>query len=150
MADDAVTLREQVVPKSVFGTGHDMVVRFQHEAPFGPNGELVEDKHARQDLANAKWMMEVLQRHYAGVPWRTKFDGAQKMAYFNIPILMGINQWWAINLTTDPLDEGLLMRAGGEMLERYGMSRQRFNLTEFLDARAKHSALARPWLKVPE
>jgi hypothetical protein len=150
MADDAVTLREQVVPKSVFGTGHDMVVRFQYEAPLGPDGEHVEDKYAAQDMACAKWMMGVLQKHYPGVTWRTKHEGQQGMAYFGIPILMGINRWWAINLATDPLEEGLLMRAGGQLLERYGMSRQRFNLGEFLDAREKHSALVRPWLKVPE
>ena len=101
------------------------------------------------DQANAKWMMEVLQRHYPGNPWRTVHDGHNKMAYVSIPILMGINKYWAINLKTDELSEGLVMRCGGQLLERYGLSRQRFNLPSFLEAREKHSALVVPSRAVP-
>jgi hypothetical protein len=148
MPHDAVTLREDVIEKTTPG-GHDMVVRTQHTAPMGPNGEVLDDPFKGMDLANADWMSRVLRKHYPGVPWRCVYDGAQKMAYFSIPILMGVNKFWSINLKTDQLEEGLLMRAGGELLERYGMSRQRFNLNEFLDAREKHSALVVPSRKVP-
>ena len=113
------------------------------------DGEVLDDPFKGMDLANADWMSRVLRKHYPGVPWRCVYDGAQKMAYFSIPILMGVNKFWSINLKTDQLEEGLLMRAGGELLERYGMSRQRFNLNEFLDAREKHSALVVPSRKVP-
>ena len=50
------------------------------------------------DLANAKWMSDVLMREYPGIPWRCVHDGAQKMAFFSIPLLMGINKFWAVNL----------------------------------------------------
>lgn len=150
MPHDARTIREDVVEKSVFGGGHDMVVRTQHMAPAGPDGEVADDPFERMDLANAKWMMEVLRKHYRGIPWRCVYDGAHKMAFVSIPILMGINKFWAINLTTDEMDEGLLMRAGGQLLERYGLNRERFNLNEFLTARQLHSALVVPGREVPE
>ena len=150
MPHDVTTLREDVIEKSVSGVGHDMVVRTQHEAPAGPNNEVLDDPHKGMDLANAAWMMDVLKRHYPGTPWRTIHDGAQGMAYLSIPVLMGINKFWAINLATDALNEGLVMRAGGQLLERYGLSRRKFNLTEFLDAREKHSALVLPSREVPE
>lgn len=120
-----------------------------HEAPAGNDGEVLDDPFARMDLANAKWMMDVLSNEYQGIPWRTVYDGAQKMAYFSIPILMGINKFWAVNLVTDEMTAALLKRAGGELLERYNLPRGCFNLNAFLDARDKHSALLVPSRKVP-
>jgi hypothetical protein len=140
MPHDAECLSEAVVEKSSHG-GHDMVIRRLHDAPAGPDGEVLDDPFASMDLANAEWMMGVLNKHYAGVPWRTVYDGRNKMAHFSIPILMGINRYWSINLTADELSEGLLMRAGGELLERYKVPRDRFDLAAFLSARALHSAL---------
>lgn len=149
MPHDARTLREDVVHKPSHG-GHDMVVQTQHEAPAGPDGEIASDPFARMDLANAKWMMDVLLRAYPLRPWRCVYDGRNKMAFVSIPILMGINKYWAINLTTDALTDALLVRCGGEILERYGLSRSRFQLNQFLDAREKHSALVLPSRQVPE
>jgi hypothetical protein len=149
MPHDAITRRQDVIPKVSHG-GHDMVVLTKHDAPAGPNGEVLDDPFERMDIANATWMHEVLTQTYPGIPWRCIYDGAQKMAYVSVPILMGINKFWAINLTTDELSDGLLRRAGGQLLERYGVSRGRFNLESFLDARAKHSALVLPSRKVPE
>ena len=149
MPHDAVTLREDVLAKQSHGE-HDLVVRTQYEAPAGPDGEVADDPFARMDLANAKWMMDVLQAKYAGHPWRCVYDGRNKMAFVSIPILMGINKYWAINLVTDELTDGLLMRSGGELLERYGLPRGRFELAPFLEARDKHSALVVPGREVPK
>ena len=44
----------------------------------------------------------------------------------------------------------LLMRSGGELLERYGLPRGRFELAPFLEARDKHSALVVPGREVPK
>lgn len=148
MPHDAVTLREDVVEKATHG-GHDMVVRTQHEAPAGPNSEVEHDPFARMDIANARWMMDILLKAYPLRPWRCVYDGRNRMAYVSIPILMGVNKYWAINLTTDDMTAALLVRCGGALLERYSQSRTRFNLGEFLDARGKHSALVVPSRKVP-
>lgn len=148
MPHDAVIERQDVVLKDTHGA-HDLVNVTSYEAPSGPDGEVLHDPFKAMDQANQKWMAEVLQRHYPGHLWSTKYDGAQKMAYVSIPILMGINKFWAVNLTTDQLTDGLLMRMGGEILERYGLKRGRFQLDPFLEARAKHSALVVPGRKVP-
>ncbi len=148
MPHDAETIRQDVVLKDAPGA-HDMVMLTKYDAPSTPDGGIADDPFKTMDLANAKWMMEVLQRHYPGHLWSTKYDGRQKMAYLSIPFLMGINKYWAINLVTDQLTEGLLMRAGGELLERYGLPRSRFELTPFLEARQKHSILVDRHRDVP-
>lgn len=148
MPHDSVIESQSVLEKSTHG-GHDLVNVTSYEAPCGPDGEILHDPFKRMDQANQKWMAEVLQRHYPGHFWSTKYDGAQKMAYVSIPILMGINKFWAVNLTTDQLTDALLMRMGGEILERYGLKRGRLQLDQFLDARARHSALVVPGREVP-
>lgn len=149
MPHDAKTLRDDVMLKDAHGA-HDIVMRTQHEAPANADGGVDHDPYQGMDLANAKWMMGVLQKHYPGHLWRCRYDGHHRMAYVSIPILMGINKYWAINLSTDELSEGLLMRCGGELLERYGLARGRFQLTPFLEAREKHSALLMPKREVPQ
>lgn len=148
MPHDLRTIRQDIVPKTSAG-GHDMVALTKYEAPSGPDNEVLDDPFATMDLANARWMAETLAKHYPGHPWRTCHDGAQKMAYVSIPILMGVNKYWAVNLATDDLSDGLLMRCGGEILERYGIPRKRFELTPFLEAREKFSALVVPSREVP-
>lgn len=149
MPHDLRTLRQDVVEKDTHG-GHDMVVLTKHDAPSGPDNEVLYDKHQEMDIANANWMMGILKKHYPGHFWRCVHDGHHKMAYVSIPILMGINKFWAINLTTDELSDGLVMRCGGAILERYGLKRGRLETGAFLDARAKHSALVVPSRQVPE
>lgn len=146
MPNEAVPFHSELVNTA---SGHDLVVTKSYEAPLDAKGDPIEDKFAAMDMANAEWMFNVLNREYPGHAWRCRHDGRQGMAYLSIPILMGINKFWAINLKTDPLSRDLLVRAGGEILERYGLSRTRFNLGEFLEARAKHSLLNRPWGKIP-
>lgn len=149
MPHDPVIERQDVVLKR--GTGqHDMVAVTSYEAPCGPNGEVLHDPYKGMDQSNQKWMQEVLQRHYPGHFWKVIHDGAQRMAYVSIPILMGINKYWAINLVADTLSEGLLMRMGGEILERYRLTRGAMQLVPFLEAREKHSILVDRSRSVPE
>ena len=150
MPHDAVTLREDVIEKSVNGAGHDLVLQTRYEAPAGPDGEILYDPYAKMDLANQKWMQDILQKHYPGHFWATAHDGAHRVAYFSIPFLMGIGKYWAINLVTDELTEALLVRGGGQLLERYRLRRGAFHLAEFLEAREKHSRLLVPRRLIPE
>lgn len=149
MPHDAVIERQDPILKSGAGQ-HDMTAVTSYEAPCGPDGEVLHDPYKAMDQANQKWMADTLLRHYPGHFWSTKHDGAQRMAYVSIPILMGVNKYWAVNLMLDTLSEALLVRMGGEILERYGLRRGRLELTPFLEAREKHSALVMPSRKVPE
>lgn len=127
---------------------HKIRLEQQYEAPAGPNAEVAYDEYKAQDEQVAATMMKWLQREYPGHLWGCVSDMRQRIVKFNIPILMGFNMWWVINLRTHDIIEGL--RAGaGEILERYRLTRGRFVLDEFLDARAKHSILVNPARKVP-
>jgi len=148
MSQDTVTLREQVILKDAPGA-HDLIVRHQYTPPTA-DGKPEDDPFARMDMANAKWMFDVLLKEYPGHLWRTVYDGRNKMAYLSIPILMGINKYWAINLVTDYLDDKLLIRCAGDLLQRYGLRPRRFELDPFLDAREKHSALVVPTREFPD
>jgi len=148
MPHDAVTLREDVLAKTTHG-GNDRVVRTQHLAPAGPDGEIAEDLCKAYDLWAAGEVMKVLEAEYPGHTWRVIHDAAQGVCLISIPILMGVNRYMAVNLKTHALDSYRVKVAGGEILERYGLARGRFELTPFLDAREKHSALVVPSRKVP-
>lgn len=149
MPHDAVTLREDVLPKDTHG-GNDRVLRTQHIAPADGEGGIAEDLLKEFDIWAARQVMDELERNYPGHSWRVIHDSFQGVCLISIPILMGINRYMAVNLKTHALDSDRVMKAGGEILERYGLKRGRFELTPFLEAREKHSALVLPSREVPE
>lgn len=148
MPHDPKTEGLTVLLKDEHGT-HDMIVQKQHEAPYGENGSVGFDEFKSADANVASNMMKWLLREYPGYPWGCVSDLQNKIVKFNIPILMGMQNWWVINLTTTDIIDGLRIGAG-QILERYRLRRGRFQLAPFLDARAKHSALVVPRRLVPE
>jgi hypothetical protein len=94
--------------------------------------------------------MKVLEAEYPGHTWRVLHETAQGVCLISIPILMGINNYMAVNLKTHALDSYRVKMAGGEILARYGLKRGRFELDPFLEAREKYSALVDRFRKVPE
>jgi hypothetical protein len=149
MPFNAVTIREDVIEKSVSGAGHDMVVRTQYEAPAETDTEWADDQYKDLDLAVAANVMKWLNQHYPGHLWGVVCDTQHRIVKFNIPILMGFDQWFVINLRTHDIVDGLKLGAG-QVLERYRLRRGKFNLAEFLDAREKHSRLVHRTRPVPE
>lgn len=147
MPHDAKTEGQTVLLKDQHGT-HDMIVVRKHEAPADGDGGVAFDEFKQQDAGIAKTMMQWLLKHYPGYPWGTVADLRNKIVKFNIPILMGVNNWWVINLTTHDIIDGLHIGAG-QILERYRLKRGRFELAPFLEAREQHSALVNPRRKVP-
>jgi hypothetical protein len=145
---DPITVREDIIEKDECG-GHDRVVLSKYEAPANDNGLAAFDPYEAKDHEIAQTMMRWLDREYPGHLWATHADTRQGIVKFNIPILMGVNQWWVVNLRTHDIING--MRAGaGQILERYRLRRGRFQLAPFLEAREKHSALVMPGREVPE
>jgi hypothetical protein len=148
MPADAVTVRQDVVLKDVHGT-HDRVVLTKYEAPMESDGVAASDPYKARDIAVARTMMAWLEKHYPGHMWGCIADLAQGIVKFNIPILMGVSEWWVVNLRTHDVIDGMRIGAG-QILERYRLPRGRFHLASFLEARAKHSKLVVPSRKVPE
>lgn len=149
MPHDLVTTRQDVIEKTHVG-GNDRVVLTKYEAPANAEGGIGEDTFREFDEWAARAVMKELERLYPGHLWRVVHDSFQGVCLISIPILMGINHFMAVNLKTHALDSDRVMKAGGEILERYGLLRGRFQLDPFLDAREKHSALVIPGRKVPD
>jgi hypothetical protein len=149
MPHDAITLREDVLPKTTLG-GNDRVMRTQYIAPADGDGGIADDIWKDFDIWAAKQVQNELEKFYPGHNFRVFHDSFQGVCLISIPVLMGINNFMAVNLKKSALDSERVMKSGGEILERYGLKRGGFELAPFLEAREKHSALVLPSRKVPE
>ena len=148
MPHDLRIVRQDVVEKTQPGE-NDRVILTKYEAPASADGGFADDPFRTQDHLVAQTMMRWLEREYPGHLWATAANLAQGIVQFNIPILMGVDQWYVVNLKTHDVIDGLRQGAG-EILERYRLARGRFELDPFLEAREKHSKLLVPSRKVPE
>jgi hypothetical protein len=147
MPHDIITTNQTVLEKTTHG-GNDRVVLEKYEAPCSPDGGYAPDPYREQDAAIARTMMAWLEKHYPGHHWGCIADSAQGIVKFNMPILMGVLDWWVVNLRTHDIIDGMRQGAG-QILERYRLRRGPFELVSFLEARAKHSALVNHRRKVP-
>ena len=144
-------IRNQTVIEGGAGQ-HDMVLI---ERYVGPNPESISDAEKLQavyefDIWRANRVAAVLKTAYAGYLWCVEHDLSQGICKISIPILMGIANWYVFNLRTHgDLTKGMVLVAGGEILERYGLPRTAFHLGAFLEARGKHSALVNRRRPVP-
>lgn len=93
------------------------------------------DPHMAADLLMTGRVADVLQRCYPGHPWMIEVSHKQGVVMISIPLFMGRHKWVIhINtLKTDPMLR-TIMRAGGEVLERYRIPRTGFGLDHFLGA----------------
>jgi hypothetical protein len=116
------------------------------EARFVRSGE-GSDRRAAYDLWVARRAYALLDRAYPGHGWQVIADSAQGYVGIRLPILTGGN--WAYLIKWADLTPGQVIRAGGELLERYRLPRGRFELGRFLDAREKYSVLLDRSRKIP-
>lgn len=110
----------------------------RHRAAYEATEEHGPDKDhfVRADMALTKRIAGVIEQHYAGHPWHIQVSHEQGIAKIQIPHLMGAVNWYVIPLTllkSDPTLR-LVVRAGGEILERYRIPRQPFGRDDFLKA----------------
>ena len=148
MPHDPITIRQDVIEKTTAG-GHDRVCLTQYEAPCGPDGEIAEDPYKGFDEWATKQATAVLEAEYPDHFWFVRHESAQGVCLISVPILMGVNNYVAVNLKSHALDSHRVKMAGGEILERYRLRRGPFELAPFLEAREKHSALVDHRRKVP-
>lgn len=145
---DPIMTRQDVLVKAHTG-GNDRVVLTKYEAPANDDGGAAFDQFRDSDKEVAQMMMTWLEREYPGHLWAVTANLGQGVVLFNIPILMGLDEWWVVNLKTHDIIKGMAQGAG-QILERYRLARGRFELDPFLEARAKHSRLVLPSRKIPE
>lgn len=123
----------------------DSTVVEQYIAPT--DGEF--DVHKDYDMWCARRAMALLLAAYPGHLFQVQSDVKKHLFKISIPILMGVCNWYVVNLRTHEMSKETVVRAGGEILERYGIPRGRMDLAAFLEAREKHSALVRRSRPVP-
>lgn len=108
------------------------------------------DPHKEADARLCEQAMSVLQAHYAGHQWKVESDARQGILKIQIHSLMGDTLHYVILL--DNVDgvaafSAAVMKAGGEILERYGLPRGPMELDRFLEAR--DATPNRPGVKDP-
>lgn len=121
--------------------------RVEYERP----GDGSADPHAGADLALTKRVAETLERHYPSHPWMVETSHAQGVVMISLPIIQPRNQKFILHidrLKSDPAFRSVV-RAGGEILERYSVPRAGFNLDAFLQARAANPMNRRTRLVLP-
>jgi hypothetical protein len=85
----------------------------------------------------------------AGVAEIVEADAAQGIVKFNLPMLMNLNHVYVINLRTCGDIGTAVVNGAGEILERFLLPRDKFNLGMILEARCTKSTFVHPWMKVP-
>ncbi len=88
------------------------------------------------DLMMVNAISEVVERHYPGHPWFIKVMHAQGVVLISIPLFMGATNQYVVKIHDLKSDPGMrcVIRACGEILERYNIPRQRFDRDHFLNA----------------
>lgn len=110
----------------------------QKVAGYDPTGTVDGvDPYMAADLALTKRIADVLERHYAAHPWMIKVSHAQGVVQLALPLIMKQNQCYVLHIGALKADPGLraVMRAAGEILERFNVPRQAFSIDHFLAAR---------------
>jgi len=112
------------------------------------------DPYVVADLALTNAIAEKLEAHYPAHPWMVTVTHAQGIAMIKLPLVMMRNEAFVLHIARLACDPGLraVVRAGGEILERYNMPRHGFSLDRFLHAREKgpYGLKPKPKLWLPE
>lgn len=87
------------------------------------------------EVALCKRIFRVLDAHYPGHPWSIEVDFGQGMAKVSIPPLLGFN--WGYLIRLDELDRAAIIKAGGEILERFRIPRSTVNINAYMDAKGR-------------
>lgn len=99
------------------------------------------DPHAAWDDRVARAIGRVLHGHYRGHCWNVWVSRAHGIAKIWISVLMNPQTPYVLRLS-ESITPGDVMRAGGEILERYGIPRSGVDFAAIADARARLGPLA--------
>lgn len=126
--DIPILLKRGLVP----GRGPRVEYQFKRERAGVFDEE--EQKNAGADQATMKWVAEVLHSHYRGHFFAVHVDSKQGICLITIPVLLGN---WKYVIHLDKLDTAFVIKAGGEILERFNIPRSTLDLAAFVDARPR-------------
>jgi hypothetical protein len=125
--DDPIMLRQHT-PDRQHGQHRTKVQEFVRG-----NADGSDDPHAEWNLTVAKAMTRVLLSAYPGHFWEVGVDRGQGIAWITIPLLLG-NWKYIFKLSKDILPQDIV-RAGGEILERFNIPRSGLDIAAFINAK---------------
>lgn len=102
----------------------------QYIRPADPEED---DPYAAWDITVAKAITRVLLAHYRGHFWEVYCSRRDGIAWITIPLLMG-NHKFVFKLRND-ITPSMIVKAGGEILERFNMPRSDIDVASFLAAK---------------
>lgn len=110
--------------------------RVQMELKYDSGGTFTEREAetAASDLTTTKWVAEVLTNHYRGHFWSVQVSSQQGLCRIGIPVLLGN---WTWNIPLGLLNVAMVIKAGGELLERFNIPRSSLDVAAFVKAREK-------------
>lgn len=112
--------------------GIKMDIRRSYVPPLDGSDDLF---HAF-DMQIARGVAELLVKKYFGYPWLVEADSKQGVVKFKLPELMGPTLWYVIRLAQyADLTPELIIRCGGELLERMKLPRGLVDMALFAHAR---------------
>ncbi|WP_213287579.1 hypothetical protein [Bradyrhizobium sp. sGM-13] len=91
------------------------------------------DTKAEWDLTVAKAITRVLFSQYRGHFWEVYCDSKQGIAWITIPLLL--NDWKYVFKLSEDITPAMIIRAGGEILERFNIPRTNLDVASFIAAK---------------
>ena len=125
--DDPVLIRKDIVERQR-GTHHTALRQYSVS-----NADGTPDPHAEWNLTVAKAITRVLLNAYPGHFWEVYVDRSQKLATITIPLLLG-NWKYRLSSVHEIMPQDII-RAGGEILERFNIPRSSLNIADFINAK---------------
>lgn len=138
MSDEIDVSDEPIVLKRAEETRNGIEVTYTSE--YVPPLDGTFDDYAGFDLRIAEGVCMILEKVYFGYKWRVLCESRQGIVVFKIPALMGPTLWYVIKLGQYPdLNPELIVRCGGELLERMNLPRTAIDMAAYKLAEAnKH------------
>lgn len=126
--DIPILMKRGMVP----GRGPKVEYQFMRERSGAFDDE--EQANAAADMATTKAVAEILHSHYRGHFWAVATDSKQGCVLITIPILLGN---WKFMLKLKELTPAKVIKAGGEILERFNIPRSSIDMAAFCEARTR-------------
>lgn len=99
--------------------------------------EISSGENDLKDIELCRRIADVLLKHYPGHVWNVEANtetGGVANIKLNYPDKLGILPKFGFRLHIDKLNDDKIMRAGGELLERYKLARGRASAYSMMDA----------------
>jgi hypothetical protein len=129
MQDGTLTLKRETLDRSRGQNNVEVQQRYVRSGLLPDE----EDRFAAIDQTRAKMVHDLLTKVYRGHFWEVYCDSSQGILTITIPILLN-NYKWIFKLQ-DEITPAKVIRAGGEILERFNIPRGHMDVAAFVQAR---------------